>query len=64
MDERKQYTPTSLKTYPADNNTIGYEPETIVREASDKETYFKNTKDLPIEGVEGSINFHRYHDGK
>lgn len=61
MDERRQYVPTSTYTYPAGENKIGIRQETIVREASDKETDYKNTKDVPIEGVEGAINFQRDH---
>jgi len=61
MDERRQYVPTSTYTYPAEDDKIGIRQETIVREASDKETDYKNTKDVPIEGVEGTINFQKNH---
>lgn len=64
MDERRQYVPTSTYTYPASDTKIGIRQETIVREASDKETDYKNAKDLPIESVEAPINFEKYHDGK
>lgn len=57
MDERRQYVPTSTHTYPAEDNKIGIRFDNIVREASDKETDYKNAKDIPIEGVEGRINF-------
>lgn len=56
MDERRQYVPTSTYTYPASDTTIGIRPETIVREASDKETDYKNVKDVPVESVEAPIN--------
>lgn len=56
MDERRQYVPTSTYTYPASETTIGIKPETIVREAADKETDYKNVKDVPIESVESEIN--------
>lgn len=61
MDERRQYVPTSTYTYPAGDNKIGIKPETIVREASDKETDYKNTKDVPIEVVESDLNFRKNH---
>lgn len=56
MDERRQYVPTSTYTYPASPATIGIRQETIVREASDKETDYKNVKDVPVESVEAPIN--------
>lgn len=56
MDERRQYVPTSTYTYPASETTIGIKPETIVREASDKETDYKNVKDVPNEHSEAPIN--------
>jgi hypothetical protein len=56
MDERRQYVPTSTYTYPASPSTIGIRQETIVREASDKETDYKNVKDVPVESVEAPIN--------
>jgi hypothetical protein len=64
MDERRQYVPTSTYTYPAEDSNIGIKQETVVREASDKETDFKNVKDVPIESVEGAINYIKYHNGK
>ena len=48
MDERKQYVPTATRTYPAENNTIGIEPESIVREAANKKTNYKNLNEIPV----------------
>jgi hypothetical protein len=56
MDERKQYVPTALRTYPADNNTVGIEPESIVREAVNKKTNYKNVNEIPIETSEAMTN--------
>lgn len=49
MDERKQYFPTATRTYPAENNTIGIMPESIVREAANKKTNYKNLVEVPVE---------------
>lgn len=56
MDERKQYVPTALRTYPSDNNTVGIEPENIVREAANKKTNYKNVNEIPVETSEAMVN--------
>lgn len=56
MDERRQFVPTSTYTYPASETTIGIKPETVTRETSDKETDYKNVKDVPVESVEAPLN--------
>lgn len=56
MDERKQYVPTSFRTYPAENNTVGIEPESIVREAANKKTNYKNVNEIQVDTNEARIN--------
>lgn len=56
MDERKQYVPTSFRTHPAENNTVGIEPESIVREAANKKTNYKNVNEIQVDTNEARIN--------
>ncbi|MDF2591190.1 MAG: hypothetical protein K0S75_656 [Clostridia bacterium] len=49
LDERRQYVPTATRTFPADNNTVGIKPESIVREAVNKITDYKNVERVPVD---------------
>jgi hypothetical protein len=49
LDERRQYVPTATRTFPADHDTIGIEPESIVREAVNKITDYKNVETVPVD---------------
>lgn len=49
MDERRQYVPTATRTFPADNDTIGIKPESVVREAVNKITDYKNVETVPVD---------------
>jgi hypothetical protein len=56
LDERKQYVPTATRTYPAENDTIGITPESIVREANNKKTNYKNVSEIPVDTSESRVN--------
>ncbi|MDF2839778.1 MAG: hypothetical protein K0Q99_549 [Clostridia bacterium] len=56
MDENKRYVPTYTHTYPADPNTLGIAPETIIREAVNKETDYKSKKEAPMDNVEAMVD--------
>jgi predicted ATP-grasp superfamily ATP-dependent carboligase len=56
MDERKQYVPTAMRTYPAGDNTVGLEPESVVREAANKKTNYKNVNGIPVDTNEAMNN--------
>ena len=58
LDERRQYTPTATRTYPADGDTIGIEPESIVREAINKITDYKNVEAIPVDTSEAMTRSH------
>jgi hypothetical protein len=53
LDDNRRYVPSYTHTYPADPNTIGIEPETIVREAINKKEDYKSKKEAPMDNVEG-----------
>lgn len=48
MDDKKQFVPYNTHTYPADANTLGIPPETIIREAVNKDDY-KSKKEAPVD---------------
>lgn len=51
LDDIKEYVPDGTHTYPADANTLGIEPEAIIREAADKSVY-KSKKEAPVDNRE------------
>ena len=53
LDDNRTYIPTGTHTYPADPNTLGIEPETIVREAINKKIDYKSKKEAPMDNVKG-----------
>ncbi|HYE09541.1 MAG TPA: hypothetical protein VEF53_05130 [Patescibacteria group bacterium] len=56
MDENRRYIPTGTHTYPADADTLGIEPETIIREAINKKEDYKSKKEAPVDKVEAMVN--------
>ena len=56
LDDNRTYIPTGTHTYPADLNTLGIEPETIVREAINKKIDYKSKKEAPMDNVKGLDN--------
>lgn len=55
LDDDKRYVARATHTYPADPNTLGIEPETIIREAVKKDDY-KSKKEAPMDNVEAMVN--------
>jgi hypothetical protein len=53
LDDNRTFIPTGTHTYPADTNTLGIEPETIVREAADIKIDYKSKKEAPMDNVRG-----------
>ncbi|MDF2591189.1 MAG: hypothetical protein K0S75_655 [Clostridia bacterium] len=53
LDDNRTYIPTGTHTYPADANTLGIEPETIIREAKIDP---KSKKEAPMDNVRGMVD--------
>jgi hypothetical protein len=56
VDEYKLYMPDGTNTYPADIDTLGIEPEMIIREAVNKKTDYKSKKEAPVDKRETMVN--------
>lgn len=56
MDDNKRYIPSGTNTYPADVNTLGIEPETIIREAVNKKDDYKSKKEAPMDKREAMVD--------
>lgn len=63
LDERRQYVPTATRTFPADNDTIGIRPESIVREAVNKITDYKNVETVPVDTSAANANSQKDKEG-
>ena len=49
LDDQDRFVPSGTHTYPADINTLGIEPEAIIREAINKKSDYKSKKEAPVD---------------
>jgi|GEM_PF-2637614 len=56
MEKYERYVPGGTHTYPADANTLGIEPETIVREAVNRKGDYKSKKEAPVDKREAMVD--------
>lgn len=56
MKNEDSFVPSGTNTYPADVNTLGIEPETIIREAVNRKTDYKSKKEAPVDKREAMVD--------